>query len=101
MSVSRNTGYKFPGIDNDGNLVRRLRQKCVGKDKAAPIVVRSAISDAQSALELIFVPPGTQEKSLVLSALGTGLRLKIGQIGAASIDPPPRGQLRNQTDCQE
>jgi hypothetical protein len=59
------------------------------------------VSAAAPCSQLLFVPPGPQQESPALSAVGSSLRVKIGQIGAAAIDPPCGRHPRNQPDRQE
>jgi hypothetical protein len=59
------------------------------------------VSAAAPCSQLLFVPPGAQQESPALSTVGSSLRLKVGQIGAATIHPPCGRHPRNQPDGQE
>jgi hypothetical protein len=59
------------------------------------------VSAAAPCSQLFFVAPGAQQESPALATVGSGLRLKVGQIGAGSIDPPSGRHPCNQPDRQE
>ena len=52
-------------------------------------------------VQLYFIAPGAQKESPALPAVGSGLRLKIGEIDTASLHPHPDRHLRDQSDDQE
>jgi hypothetical protein len=51
--------------------------------------------------QLFFVAPGAQQESPALSTVGSGLRLQVGQIGAATLHPSSDCDPRYQPDGQE
>jgi hypothetical protein len=65
----------------------------------ATVLAESALSQIQTGRclpGLIFVPPRAQQEAFVLSAVWTGLRLNVGQVGIAT--EMVGRQLREQPD---
>jgi len=51
--------------------------------------------------KLIFIAPGAKQERFVFPAVGSGLRLQIGEIDTAFFHPHPDRYLRGQPDGQE